>query len=197
MSRVDCRLRRCVSHQPTEEPRTLSQTPLDPAARAIVLEAFAIRDRLVSVARRVLRHRGDADETVDECLARVAQPGVASEIDNVAAWLHRAVIRLAIDRARAWVREQRRLRVHGLPAAALRPDDEFLRAELRERVWHALLDLPERQQEVLVLREMEGASYEEIGRLLGIDASTARVHAHHARDALRGRLAEWGPEGAR
>lgn len=150
------------------------------------------RDRLVSLARRVLRNRQDAEETVDECLGRLARPDLAARIENLRAWLHQSVLNLAIDRARAWTREQQRLRHRPEPSAhGARPADEVVRAESREAVWRELLELPRRQQEVLILHEMEEVGYDEIGKLLGIEAATARVHAHAGRLELRRRLAAW------
>ena len=49
----------------------------------------------------------------------------------------------------------------------------------------ALVDLPRRQREVLVLLHIEGMSYDEIGRVLEISPSTARVHARAGREGLR------------
>lgn len=159
---------------------------------ALAEQALALRPQLLSVARRVLRHRDDAEGVVDECLARLLDPEVSRKVDRPGAWLHRSVLHLAIDRARAWVRHQEKIeRVSRDRAESSVPVDEVERVERREAVWRHLLELPPRQQEVLILREMEGLSYPEIALRLAIDDSTARVHAHAGRRELRWKLAEW------
>ena len=160
-------------------------------ARVLAREALQSRSTLVSVARRVLRNRDDAEGVVDECLSLLLDPEVATGVRKLGPWLHRTVLHRAIDRARAWIRQQERLRAHPSAREPRSPADEVERAEKREAVWRHLLELPPRQREVLVLREMEGLSYAEVSERLEIDPATARVHAHAGRRELRRRLAEW------
>ncbi len=55
----------------------------------------------------------------------------------------------------------------------------------------ALVDtLPERQRQVLWLHALEGLSQAEIAEVLGIERSTVKVNLHHARRAMRRKLAE-------
>src|SRR5262249_38500274 len=67
----------------------------------------------------------------------------------------------------------------GMPA----PPPEPGRRELAARVRHALALLPEADQEVLLLRNLEGLSYAEVGCLLALDP--AAPQKHHGRALLR------------
>ena len=101
-----------------------------------------------------------------------------------------------IDRqhARAWLRRQRPewlSEVARRRTPSLDPSELAERAELRDRIWVHLLELPERQREAVVLHEMEGLSYPEIADRWGTTASTVRAHAHAARQALQRKLREW------
>lgn len=178
------------------EPRTMNPGRPD-AAIPWSAAAMSARPQLVSAARRVVRDRAEAEDVADEAIARLAGAISAGErIDSVMAWLHRAALRIAVDRARAWVRRRRepwqreasRRRAPPDPATALES------TELRERLWHAILELPERQRDALVLRQMEGVGYDEVASRLGVTVSTARGHVHAARAALRRLL--WEPERA-
>ena len=153
-----------------------------------------LRPRLVSVARRVVRDRHEAEDVADEVIGRLLALGPdADELRNVDAWLHRATLSLAIDRARSWVRRQKKLAELARREAAspAPPEDAVLGGERREAVWQALLDLPRRQQQVMVLREMEGLAYAEVAARLGLEESTTRAHAHAARETLRRKLRDW------
>jgi len=55
-----------------------------------------------------------------------------------------------------------------------------------------LYDLPEDYKEILVLRDIEGLSYGDIARVLGIHLSNVKVRIHRGRELLKKRLAERG-----
>ena len=66
------------------------------------------------------------------------------------------------------------------------------REELGRIVRSALKELSDEKRAVLVLREMEEMSYEEIARELGVSPGTVSSRLHHARRELRGVLEERG-----
>src|SRR5262249_60868654 len=72
------------------------------------------------------------------------------------------------------------------------PDDALCRREAVELVTRALAQLPDALREVLVLRHYEGLSFEEIGRLTRVPASTLKSRFAVALARLRVRLEELG-----
>jgi RNA polymerase sigma-70 factor (ECF subfamily) len=68
------------------------------------------------------------------------------------------------------------------------PDTILNRKELAEQIRAALDGLPFDQRTALVLREIDGLSYEEIGYSLGIAVGTVKSRLARAREALRARL---------
>jgi RNA polymerase sigma-70 factor (ECF subfamily) len=73
------------------------------------------------------------------------------------------------------------------PFGALRsPEDASKRLEQRELVERLLSELDEQDQAMLVMKEVEGFSVEEIGETLGINVNTVKVRLFRA----RGRLVE-------
>lgn len=69
------------------------------------------------------------------------------------------------------------------------PEEHALRAVQDARVLAALRTLPQRQQEVLVLRYYADLSEEQIATTLGISRGAVKSYAHRAMTALRERLA--------
>lgn len=63
----------------------------------------------------------------------------------------------------------------------------------RKVVGELLMRLPERQKEVMVLRHLEQMNYDQIGELLEMSPSTARVHARAGLEALRDLIKERHP----
>ncbi len=87
--------------------------------------------------------------------------------------------------AGGWLAEEARAKV-----AAQSPVRAAELAELRSRLAGAIEQLPDRQREVLVLKEFEGLRYREIAELLGIPIGTVMSRLYAARRQLAGRLEE-------
>jgi RNA polymerase sigma-70 factor (ECF subfamily) len=68
------------------------------------------------------------------------------------------------------------------------PEARLLARETLERVDAAIRRLPARQQEVMVLRDVEGWSSEEVCEALDLTAANQRVLLHRARSHVRGAL---------
>jgi RNA polymerase sigma-70 factor (ECF subfamily) len=116
-------------------------------------------------------------------------------------WIYRIVINQARNRQRWWRRRHRsqqvsldaHIRDHGeLPETGNggSPDRVLGQKQTAERIRTALERLPFDQKTALVLREIDGLSYEEIGFSLGIAVGTVKSRLARARDSLRGQLRE-------
>ena len=75
---------------------------------------------------------------------------------------------------------------------SLSPERLYERKLTRETVQRGLLSLPEDQREILLLREIQGMSYEEIGRVLSLESGTVKSRIFRARRKLCEFLAEDG-----
>jgi len=114
-------------------------------------------------------------------------------------WIYRIVVNQARNRQRWWRRRHRaqqvsleeHVRDHGdVPARGNgeAPDRLFGQKQLAERLRIALDRLPFDQKTAIVLREIDGLSYEEIAFSLGIAVGTVKSRLARAREALRGQL---------
>jgi RNA polymerase sigma-70 factor, ECF subfamily len=114
-------------------------------------------------------------------------------------WIYRIVINQARNRQRWWRRRHRaqqvsldeHIRNHGeLPESTNggSPDRLLGQKQLADRIRQALDRLPFDQKTALVLREIDGLSYEEIGFSLGIAVGTVKSRLARAREALRAQL---------
>ncbi|MGE4276378.1 MAG: RNA polymerase sigma factor [Lawsonibacter sp.] len=72
------------------------------------------------------------------------------------------------------------------------PQQHLERAELSRAVARELEALPDHHRQVLVMREMSGLSYQEIGEALGLDMGTVKSRIARARLALRKKLTAGG-----
>ena len=113
-------------------------------------------------------------------------------------WIYRIVVNQARNRQRWWRRRHRAQQVsldqhiqdHGeLPEAHDRGPDRLVgQKQLAEQIRTALERLPFDQKTAIVLREIDGLSYEEIGFSLGIAVGTVKSRLARAREGLRAQL---------
>ena len=119
-------------------------------------------------------------------------------------WLYRLIFNLCIDMKRRdrsdrhveWDDEVAREVASGVPGAAaskdFEPAEALERGELRGALTLAIEALPEDAKRTLLLREVDGLSYQEIAESLGIPKGTVMSRLHHARRRVRELLIEAG-----
>jgi len=116
-------------------------------------------------------------------------------------WIYRIVVTQASNRQRWWRRRRRAQQValdeHVAAHGELRdfrgdsmPDRALQRTETAGRVWNALNRLPFDQRVAIVLREIDGLSYEEIAGSIGVAVGTVKSRLARARLSLRASLRE-------
>jgi RNA polymerase sigma-70 factor (ECF subfamily) len=172
----------------------------DPAAPAerITRLFTAHRRRLYALARRLSSSSEDACDLVQETFLRAARtPRTIPEgVKAEEAWLVRVLVNLCRDRWR-----QRKVRRRLDSSVDRGPQQTRLDAETpllaREMVWRALEALSPRRRAVIIMREIEGASMQEIARLLGVTAVTVRWHHSQGCRELRRILERAGERGTR
>jgi RNA polymerase sigma-70 factor (ECF subfamily) len=166
-------------------------------------ELVASHERMVY--QLALHLLGDHDEALDlsqEVFLRVFRtlPSFRGQ-SALKTWIYRIAINQARNRQRWWRRRRRENQVpldqhvllHGelaQPEEAGAPDRALARKELAARLRRALDDLPFDQRTVIVLREIDGLSYEEIAESLNVAVGTVKSRLTRARQALRRELQE-------
>jgi RNA polymerase sigma factor (sigma-70 family) len=133
--------------------------------------------------------RDDADEAVQDALLKAHRALAAgTPVYSLGAWLHAiahnsALTLLRSRRPAAEYREE-----HDVARSAIEPAGEARREQL-EALVSALRALPVRQRRALVMRELEGRTYEEIAAQLGASHGAVRQLLNRARCSVRERLA--------
>ncbi|WP_437669378.1 RNA polymerase sigma factor [Sorangium sp. So ce131] len=179
------------------EASTPHDTVLAAAARgddgALELLVRAYHDRVYRFGLRVCRDASDADDAVQEAFTKLARrPDVASH-PGVLSWLMTVVRNLCLRMLRPFARERARLGervddadadvVHAL--AELDPQAALERWRLVRAVHEAIAGLEPPYREVLVLRDVEGLTGEEVCATLGLSEAAMKSRLHRARQAVR------------
>jgi RNA polymerase sigma-70 factor (ECF subfamily) len=155
--------------------------------------------RMLAVARRLLRCDSEAEDAVQEAFTQAYQALPRFEGHALlSTWLHRIAVNACLIRLRKRKRRgEKSLEEllpryqedgHRLDVGDPWPRDalgELEAREVRSAVRKAIDSLPERHRCVLLLRDIEGLSSEEVAERLGIRADAVKMRLHRARQALR------------
>ncbi|NDV63062.1 sigma-70 family RNA polymerase sigma factor [Puniceicoccales bacterium CK1056] len=192
-------------HETDEQLEAERQLDLARAACAGDRAAFGQLFKLLyaRIHRTVWGMLGDESEAHDVCQEAWIKAWKRRDRYNFesafSTWIHRIAVNSALDALRKRKRlGQRFLRVFSgssesgtldMAADTARTPKEHLRdKELGKTIEQAVADLPEDQRTVLVLREYEGYSYEEIAQVVNCKIGTVMSRLHLARQKLQVRL---------
>jgi RNA polymerase sigma-70 factor (ECF subfamily) len=159
--------------------------------------------RAYALAFGVLRNQDDALDVVQDAFIKAHKYLDKFEGNSsFYTWLYRIVMNLAIDHLRKHRRahpveldEQHLDESAGgdelLPKIlGANPGRALMDKEIRARIDQALGELSENHRAVLVMRELEGMSYEEMAQAMGCSKGTIMSRLFHARKNMQKRLAD-------
>ncbi len=164
---------------------------------------------VITVAFRMLGQYEDSLEVAQEAFFR-AYRGLSRFREEAAfrTWLYQIVLNLCRHRRRWYARHRvgqtisldAPLEAEGSDTMADRvadpsvgPREEATRREIQETIRRALEQLPVPFKTILVLRDIEGLSYEEISAICKEPVGTVKSRLHRARAMLRAKLTERKP----
>jgi RNA polymerase sigma-70 factor (ECF subfamily) len=154
--------------------------------------------RLLAVARRICGNEEDARDALQSAYLSAFRSIERFEGScQLATWLHRIVVNMALMRLRTRRRKPEEQMETLLPAFqedghhveqfsewALPADVLLERADARAAVRGCIAQLPDAYRQVLLLRDIEELSTDEVARMLGATPTAVKVRLHRARQAL-------------
>lgn len=151
------------------------------AFTALVLQ---LGDRLFSVAYRILRDTGRAEDAVQQTLL-IAWRELPTLRDDgrLEAWLYRLLVNACYAEVRHTRRWQPGLRL--VPVEIPSEDDAQLSVDRRDEIERAFRRLSGEQRAVLVMHHYLGLSGAEIATALGLSPGTVRSRLHYSRQLMR------------
>ena len=156
--------------------------------------------RVTNLIARVLNDRESSDDLAQEVFVRVfVHRRNYRRGSKFTTWLFTIAANLAKNEIRRRVRKRNWFSLDALQemvsdsAAQLADPTEgqepaLQRAQLQEAIGRAIATVPEKYRVALVLRDIEGFAYEEIGQMLRIPGGTVRSRINRARGMLKRKL---------
>lgn len=150
---------------------------------------------------RILGTSADAEDVVQDAMVSAWRSMSSFEGGSFRAWIFRIATNRAIDVVRARRRrgelpleppEDAEVEWAEPAAPGLEPAEIASQAEALAAVEEALLGLPAEQRAALMLRDIEGFSYEEIAGITAVEIGTVKSRIHRGRLAVRNVLVARG-----
>ncbi|WAP52679.1 RNA polymerase sigma factor SigE [Arthrobacter sp. ATA002] len=154
--------------------------------------------KVYRLAYRLTGNRHDAEDLTQEVFVRVFRSLEKFQPGTLDGWLHRITTNLFLDQAR----RRSRIRFDGmseeaegrLPSNGPGPERSFEFNNLDVDITRALDELPPDFRAAVVLCDLEGLSYDEVARALGVKLGTVRSRIHRGRTMLKEKLAHRDPQ---
>jgi RNA polymerase sigma-70 factor (ECF subfamily) len=127
-----------------------------------------------------LRDEDKAKDIVQESFVRMWERASEISPDKAKSYLFTTAYHTMIDMIR-W--EDRVMAAETAPGQELTTDNEF--SDVKEVLNQALERLPDIQRSVILLRDYEGYTYQEIGEITGLNESQVKVYIYRGRVALK------------
>jgi len=145
------------------------------------------RQRIVHLARRIVGCDSTAEDIVQDTYLRLKDRHLGEADLSL---VFRTAQNLALDhlRARRVRCDHARLNLHEADAVASSPEQSADSRARLEGLLHTLRALPPRTQRVFLMQRVDGCTYPQIGRALGVSTSTVEkemmLAMHRCRDFL-------------
>ncbi len=188
---------------PTDLERALLRRLRDRDERAFRELIDLYRDRVFNVTFRMLGNRAEAEDIAQEVFIAVFKTiDTFREESKFSTWLYRVAVNHAKNRIKYLARRNDRNRAEiddntpdsdsvglgGGSTRPARPDHALAGAQMEQVLQAAINTLDEEHRALVVLRDIEELSIEEIYEITGIPDGTVKSRLHRARAALRKKL---------
>lgn len=136
----------------------------------------------------------DAEDLTAETFLRAwkARHQFEGDLDSATGWLIRIAKRLVIDEYRRTVRATRNMPMDPPPEST--PEQNTLRSEQEEILLRLVVDLPDEQREIIVLRYLLGWRVNDIARHMSVSENKISVSVHRTLTKLREKWSDMDSE---
>lgn len=145
-------------------------------------------DRIYNLCRYMLRDISDAQDAAQDTFIK-AYKGLKDfhPEASLSTWLYRIAVNTCLDHRKKYRRDPLNGEIlsEDLQSPEPSPEGRYHEKKSTEELRAALRNLPEKLRSAIVLREVEGLSYEEIAVVLDISVGTVKSRIARARDELR------------
>ncbi len=150
------------------------------------IEVFPLKNKLYRLAKRFLEDHEDAQDIIQEVFIKLwNRKDKLEEYRSVEALAMVTTRNLCLDKLKA--RKFTIEKIENIQEQVDEDDTEISNEqnEMVRRIHKVIKTLPEAQQTIIHLRDIEGYEFDEIGKILGMNQNAIRVNLSRARKKVR------------
>ncbi len=164
-------------------------------AYRVLVERY--QGRIFAIAYEIVKRKEDAEDVAQEAFVKayLSLKGFKGE-SSFFTWIYRIAYNMALDFRRSALRkggapvefdEKNAVQVGEIPSASVvrGPFELVLDKEKVSMLRKALDEISDEHRAVVILREVEGMSYDEIAKVVGVSKGTVMSRLHYARKSLQ------------
>jgi RNA polymerase sigma-70 factor (ECF subfamily) len=156
-------------------------------------------DHIYAIALKVLKNEADAYDAAQEICLKIYQKIDQFKFESAfSTWVHRLAVNTAIDEYRKLKRKLQKEYSYDQPITedggtmkdfiqdtGDTPESNLVRQEQIQMVWEALEKLKDEQKNIIIMKDLQGQSYQEISESLQINMGTVKSRLARSRIALK------------
>jgi RNA polymerase sigma-70 factor (ECF subfamily) len=156
-------------------------------------------DHIYAIALKVLKNEADAYDAAQEICLKIYQKIDQFKFESAfSTWVHRLAVNTAIDEYRKLKRKLQKEYSYDQPItedggtmkdfiqdSGDTPESNLVRQEQIQMVWEALEKLKDEQKNIIIMKDLQGQSYQEISESLQINMGTVKSRLARSRIALK------------
>jgi len=187
---------------------SLSDEELVKKAKTNDIDAFEVliikyEKQIYNIAYKYLHNEEYAKDVSQEVFLKVYKSlNKFNELSKFSTWLYRIAVNTSIDEIRKIKnkgynnisisdKENELINIEKIESEISNentPEEKFIEKEKTNMLYKILDELPEEQCSIIILRDIEGYSYEEISKITGIKIGTIKSRLNRARNSLKSLL---------
>jgi RNA polymerase sigma-70 factor (ECF subfamily) len=156
-------------------------------------------DHIYAIALKVLKNEADAYDAAQEICLKIYQKIDQFKFESAfSTWVHRLAVNTAIDEYRKLKRKLQKEYSYDQPitedGSTMKdfiqdtgdtPESNIVRQEQIQMVWEALEKLKDQQKNIIIMKDLQGQSYQEISESLQLNMGTVKSRLARSRIALK------------
>jgi RNA polymerase sigma-70 factor (ECF subfamily) len=155
------------------------------------IQVFPLKNRLFRIAKRLLDDGDEAQDVVQDVFVKLwNRRDKLDEYRSVEALAVVTARNICLDKLKSKRFKTESIENNRIEIEERNVENPYDHSEIVQRIHNIIKTLPEQQQTIIQLRDIEGFDYEEIAGILGMQENAVRVNISRARKKIRDILSE-------
>lgn len=148
-----------------------------------------VKDKVFRFAKKILNNHEDAQDIVQDMFEKLWKMRMElPQYENIEAFAIRATKNMCLDRLKHEKTKQQKLEVVYRSSESATNVHDYEQQDVSDWIHTFIMELPEKQKQVMHLRDVEGMEYNEIAEIMEMDVQAIRMNLSRGRKTVKEKL---------